>query len=869
MSPTETRERPGLIDIGGLFMPMARNWVASSLLAIAIVHTLPIVDAREDSGASALYNLPAQPLASTLLAIGQLSGQQIVFPGDAMTGLKAPRIEGRLDVETALARALAGTGFRVEIAGDAIYIRLPSRGAIGERDERSDSAIIVTGSHIRGAASASPVYRYDTATARDQGVTDMRGLAAAIPQNFTGGQNPGIGYGAEGAGSTNIDSSTALNLRGLGPGSTLTLLNGHRMAYNLSNQSVDFSSIPFAAVDRVEIMPDGASALYGSDAIGGVANVILKNDFRGFSANAVIGAATDGGYVTQSYNLVGGTAWQSGSLMLTGNYDRSTDIVAGDRSFTAGANPYLTLYPPLRSHAVVGSAHQDIGPNLTLAIDALYSARKASRDTPYTDVGPVELDGFVSTSASRNFSIAPSVRLRLSGWTFDLIGTYGTSHLTSGDQSYPGPYREVKLGNETISAEFSAEGTLLALPAGDLGLAFGGGFRTDEFVYHLPSNPLRARQDNYFGYAEVSIPLTSPTQAIPAFYRTSLSAAIRYEDYPGMGRLATPKVGFIWSPTADLDVKLGWGRSFKAPTLYQRFNPTIAYLFPGDLYGSREAPEGQTIISVQGGKNDLRPEKADSFTAGLVVHPRAVPELDLAISLFKVTYRNRVVAPIPSTSKALIDPVYADFVTFMPSAADIASTIAMSPMGLSNQTGTSDPFDPASVFAIVDSRTQNVARDKIKGVDVSLAYQVKTHGTGTFNFHANATYLRSSRVLIDGLPEIVLAGKVFSPPHLKLRGGVGWALDGVMVNGVANYIGGVTDNRRLATTKIRGLTSIDLSAKVRAGSVDNGVDVQLSVLNIFNAKPAIIRGSSLEAPFDTTNYPSIGRYVSLSFTKGF
>src|SRR3546814_5220261 len=72
----------------------------------------------------------------------------------------------------------------------------------------------------------------------------------------------------------NLDSSSQLNLRGLGPDATLTLLNGHRLPYGGAFAGIDISAIPVAAVERLEIVPDGASAQYGSDAVAGVANKI-------------------------------------------------------------------------------------------------------------------------------------------------------------------------------------------------------------------------------------------------------------------------------------------------------------------------------------------------------------------------------------------------------------------------------------------------------------------------------------------------------------------------------------------------------------------------------------------------------------------
>src|SRR3546814_15829449 len=97
-------------------------------------------------------------------------------------------------------------------------------------------------------------------------------------------QNPGVALGSGSIANQNINSGSALNLRGLGPDATLTLLNGRRLSYSGFVNAVDVSVVPIAALDRIEVIADGASAIYGSDAVAGVANIITKRDFDGVSA---------------------------------------------------------------------------------------------------------------------------------------------------------------------------------------------------------------------------------------------------------------------------------------------------------------------------------------------------------------------------------------------------------------------------------------------------------------------------------------------------------------------------------------------------------------------------------------------------------
>src|SRR5262249_10020509 len=104
---------------------------------------------------------------------------------------------------------------------------------------------------------------------------------------------------------------------------------------------VDVSNIPLAAVDRIEILPDGASALYGSDAIAGVVNIIMKDHFDGAETQARFGG-TPGGRNDVTVSQLLGTHWGSGNVMLVYQYQNSTELAAAARGYAANADkrPY-------------------------------------------------------------------------------------------------------------------------------------------------------------------------------------------------------------------------------------------------------------------------------------------------------------------------------------------------------------------------------------------------------------------------------------------------------------------------------------------------------------------------------------------------
>ena len=120
--------------------------------------------------------------------------------------------------------------------------------------------------------------------------------------------------------------SSSINLRGLGSDATLTLLNGHRLSYGGTRQAIDVSAIPLGAVDRIEIVADGASALYGSDAVGGVANIILRPDMTGIETRARVGGSTDGGNFAQQYGITAGSRWGTGGFIAAYEFNRTSAI---------------------------------------------------------------------------------------------------------------------------------------------------------------------------------------------------------------------------------------------------------------------------------------------------------------------------------------------------------------------------------------------------------------------------------------------------------------------------------------------------------------------------------------------------------------
>ncbi|HHQ4555615.1 TPA: TonB-dependent receptor plug domain-containing protein, partial [Aeromonas veronii] len=145
--------------------------------------------------------------------------------------------------------------------------------------------IKVTGSRISRVEveTAQPVQVMSKADIERSGLTSVGDILQRIPAISGQAQSTSVNNGGNG--------TVTVNLRGLGTQRTLVLVNGRRMVYGGSgaNSSVDLNTIPVAIIERVEILKNGASSIYGADAVGGVVNIITKTGFDGFELNGQIG----------------------------------------------------------------------------------------------------------------------------------------------------------------------------------------------------------------------------------------------------------------------------------------------------------------------------------------------------------------------------------------------------------------------------------------------------------------------------------------------------------------------------------------------------------------------------------------------------
>jgi outer membrane receptor protein involved in Fe transport len=460
-------------------------------------------------------------------------------------------------------------------------------------------------------------------------------------------------------------------------------------------------------------------------------------------------------------------------------------------------------------------------------------------------------------------------------WSLAASAAFGTDETTDNRfLSTGGGYNRVTRNlekNTSRSYELGGEGPLFSVGGDEARLAVGVGERNNEYRFHSEISGLRygGEERARYTYAELNLPFVSPSSSVVGVHRLEVSAALRSEDYDSFGQVTTPKLGLIYAPSADVTLKASWGKSFKAPTMVQRNLNRTAYLWTASMVGGAGYPANATALMSYGGNPDLQPERAETWSASINFHPRAVPGLEVELTGFGIDYKNRVMEPV-SYMQALSNPAFAEFVVLSPTSAQINELLADYGGTLYNYAGA--PLDPAKIVALIYDQHVNVARQKIRGLDLSASYALDLEA-GYLTIRGSGSWLDSSQQTSMAQPEFDLAGTAFNPADFTGRFGAVWKGDGLTASAFVNHTTGVETYWAASTIKTASFTTVDATLNYdvgETGSLFSGVAMGISVQNLFNKAPPIYApAASTYIPYDATNYSGIGRFVSVSVSKRF
>lgn len=776
----------------------------------------------------------------------------------------------------------------------------------GDRDcerEKADE-IVVTGTNIRGIApESSPTRAFNREDIQITGAATAQDFIQTLPENFGGGANSDIKNSIPGDSASAFNGSlgsygSSVNLRGLGAGSTLVLLNGHRVAPSSGiGDFVDISMIPASALERVDVLSDGASSIYGADAVAGVVNFVLRDDFDGAEASFRYGTVTEGHLNEYRAGLTAGKNWNTGNALIAYEYFDQDSLSAGDRSFSANAALPNNLLPSQQRHSVLSSVSQELNPALKVFGDFTFSSRE-SRNAETLISGEVARHE-INTS---NYNVTVGGVWEVSdSWIADVAGTHSDLEIDRDRiRFFPQPQESTdsrKISSTIWAADVKASGPLFTLPGGEVKLGVGGHFRSEKFSNIGLLNNIDRRiadRDVFAAFGEAFIPLVGPDNALPGIRRLEINASGRYSDFSDFGSTANPKVGVLWSPVEPLRLRGSYSTSFNPPPLGRvgaNDRNVVAYssAFFNTIFNVT-APDSSiediVVLMVGGTAADLDAENSRALTAGIDFDQKwNGNNISFTATWFDIEFENRLGAtPCPGCAASFVaqniafsnpDAFPAGTFIFNPSPDQINDAIALGsfdPPVFPIPSGT-DPF-AAEVINFVPL-VRNLSLTRAKGLDFGLEYS-KELDLGSVLVGVNGTYLKDFQQQATATSALVQqVSRLYNPVGLKLRGHAGFTQGGFAANLFVNYTNDYTVDGSPGSTKIDSWTTVDLSLSYNtggdAGRVWDDIVLRLSVLNLFDTNPpATPSDTSLQLfGYDPANASPLGRFIAFEVTKRF
>jgi outer membrane receptor protein involved in Fe transport len=427
---------------------------------------------------------------------------------------------------------------------------------------------------------------------------------------------------------------------------------------------------------------------------------------------------------------------------------------------------------------------------------------------------------------------------------------------------------------KTATANFT--GSLMEMPAGDLGMAVGVEYR--ESYLGNESDPLRnsgslvgtgaasdsfGERDQYSIYAEL---------AIPVLENLELQVAGRFEDYSDFGTTTTPKIGARWQVNDDLVVRGSWGESFRAPSLIELFNGSVTSFIGGlvdpvrcpdpigavagqngnavDLSGV-DCGNGQNQVN-NGGNPDLQPEESTSWNIGIVWSPDFIDGFSVVFDYFDFQHEN-IIANIPTPS-----------------------VIALNDPRQVIRTG-----GPLSPIAFINNGPVNGALQELRGWDLTLGYNFE-FANGIMTLTNTATYYETFDLFTSGVDttsgEIVTNTNPINGtgnnslgnfPRLVDNFSVNYAINDHSIAAIAHYRSGIdslVNNNLIGYEATASSTTFDISYTYQ---VNDSSSVQLGCINCGDKSPIFDPGPNEEAGYFKSLDDPRGSVVYVRWTQEF
>jgi iron complex outermembrane recepter protein len=652
------------------------------------------------------------------------------------------------------------------------------------------SAVIVTGTRSDSRTESSSLTPIDVVSARVLQQTGTNDLPTALARII-----PSLTFPRPSAADT-ADTQRPAQLRGLSPDQVLVLVNGKRWhpgALLLTNgvlgrgaQAVDLNTIPVSAIDHIEVLRDGASAQYGSDAIAGVINIILKKGASGGDVQITGG----------QYSAGDGRQWQGSANfgMPLGNDKGWLRIAAqsGHEDYTNRAGPdrrpgfpqlgvnYREGDPAVRDQNLLLNTQYDITANVqfyafghvghrdgTSPAFFRYGRNSPSPSSPL--IANIYPNGYLplENSDSIDRSLVAGLRGTLDGWRWDLSGNYGGNRVSyttfnsinlawlNDFGSSPTSFHDgiLKSAQRSFDIDIAKDVAVGWLP-NPVTVAFGAEYLRQSYAIEAgdptsyytstgnpipgttvipaggaqgfagwqPANAGSLARHDIAEYLDLETNLTD---------RLGVSAAVRHENYSDFGSTTSGSLAGRFDFTDTFALRASASTGFRAPSLAQQFYSSTSSLYygpgnslglPAGIYNSGLAPVNSPIARLLGSE-PLQPEKSHNYTIGAVWSP--TDALTLSLDAYQITINDRIVL---SSSIATTGPA-------------VQAYLAANGIADLNYSG-------VSYFT-------NAADTRTRGIDLVASYRSDLGPAGTLQTTVSANYNKSEVTKVRPNPAVL------------------------------------------------------------------------------------------------------------------
>jgi iron complex outermembrane receptor protein len=854
----------------------------------------------------------------------------------------------------------------------ASLLALAGPGIASAQSEPAPQRIEITGSSIKRVQNegATPLMTVSRAQIERLAVTSVGDLLNALP-GMAGAEDGGFTL------QPTLSGFQGAAMPGFGNADTLVLLNGRRLAkYPVGGDTVDLNGIPLSIVERVEILRDGASAIYGSDAIAGVVNLITRREYAGIGVQASFGETSRGDGRKQRASVWGGVGdlqkrrW---NVLFGLETDQVDPILDRDREITANAdlrpfgladdrlptspepNVLLTvsnrwqpiapcqaplpaggvpvasaqpglvcafnpnantqLQPEVKSTSLYAGATFLLGETMQLKLEHFGKNKKSGNylnpqpitntvaaNDPANPYGETVIWAFRSTDPRlfrrKNIEVESQRTMAelggtLGAWDWSVDAGRGQGDYTEISSGYfinslfvnavrtgvvnpftgrlnpddlvPLTAAPVRTARTVIDfADAKVSGALFKLPAGEVAAAFGVS-AFDENYRNTP-DPLQsggllrgdprlalvsAGRKAQAAFAEV---------AVPVFRGTEVSAALRHDRYSDFGNTTNGKLSLRIQPSRSWLIRASAGSGFRAPSLENLYATDVtgfpqAIDFAGCAAAGtpRDQCTAKQIFTATTSNPNLKAEKSDALTLGLVVEPFAGASVSL--DWIQVKKQDAIEALGLQTILDNPDTPVAGFGT-------ARNLVRRLPNG---------QIDPDTSRPAVIAPTANLAKVDVETVDMNLRWAFAA-GPIRWRVENTASWLLSrTKEPIPGLPVQEFAGLAGFPKWrnaFSVNASWGAFEATAFVRRVAGF-DDITDStaRTAQTRKVSSWSTTDLTLS-HHGLITKGTRIDLVVKNIADRMPPLSAALNTANKIDF-NHSAIGRYFQIGFKQEF